>query len=105
MAQEETTPVGSPRSGDIGGRRAGDQRHGHIQVHLCRVPGVTIEATNSGAMNWAVGCKGSISAPHNTPGLPDWPLLPKGINESQNIPVTPAVSTWPSSASAWVRRS
>jgi hypothetical protein len=42
-----------------------------------------------GAMNWAIGCKGSVSAPHGTSGLEGSPLLPKGMNESQNMPVTP----------------
>jgi hypothetical protein len=42
-----------------------------------------------GAMNWAIGCKGGVSAPHGHSGVPTSPILAKGINESQNIPVTP----------------
>ena len=42
-----------------------------------------------GAMNWAIGCKGNVSAPHGTSGLEGSPLLPKGINDSQNMPVAP----------------
>ena len=42
-----------------------------------------------GAMNWAIGCKGGVSAPHGTSGVPGSPLLPKGINDSQNMPVAP----------------
>jgi hypothetical protein len=42
-----------------------------------------------GAMNWAIGCQGSVSAAHGTSGLVGSPLLPKGINDSQNMPVAP----------------
>jgi hypothetical protein len=42
-----------------------------------------------GAMSLAIGCKGSVSAPHGTSGLVGSPNLPKGINDMQNMPVAP----------------
>jgi len=52
----------------------------------CTAPGILIQQPG-GAMNWAIGCKGTPSAPTAAPGVPG--AIPNGIFESVNIPVAP----------------
>jgi len=42
-----------------------------------------------GAMNWAIGCIGNVSAEAGTPGMPGSPNLPRGIHDSQGQHVIP----------------
>jgi hypothetical protein len=41
-----------------------------------------------GGMNWAIGCKGQLTAPIGAPGVPG-ALVPNGLFESANMPVAP----------------
>jgi hypothetical protein len=52
----------------------------------CEAPGLLIQQP-AGSMNWAIGCKGTPSAPTAAPGVPG--AVPNGIFESVGTPVAP----------------
>jgi hypothetical protein len=52
----------------------------------CEAPGLLIQRP-AGAMNWAIGCKGTPSAETAAPGVPG--AIPNGIFESVGVPVAP----------------
>jgi hypothetical protein len=52
----------------------------------CEAPSLLIQQP-AGSMNWAIGCKGTPSAPTAAPGVPG--AVPNGIFESVGTPVAP----------------